>query len=225
MYTLEDFDRFIRQNADEKYKAFISKIINTRYPLNGVRMPLLKAEAKKIACDSVSEDFFDRHATCYEQVALEGLVLARKAKGGEFFSLLEKYVVKIDDWSLCDSACCAAKRRDEEYYAVCASYVRSDDEWRARWGIVAVMVNFLDKSESELVSLLAQVKQGRYYSDMALAWLLQVLAAQDKEKAASVIKVLPLSLTVRKMTVGKIRDSFRIDKENKASFKKMLLGE
>ena len=89
--------------------------------------------------------------------------------------------------------------------------------------IVALMVNYLDKDEETLLGVLKSVRQGKYYVDMALAWLLQVLAVKYEEKAVSAIKILELSETVKKMTAGKIRDSFRISKEKKDFFKNLLL--
>lgn len=222
MYTAEDFKNFIRLNADEKYKAFISKLVNTSYALNGVRMPLMKKEAKFIAKNCDVKDFFAWDTVCYEQVAVQGYVLSYIAKSAEFKELLENYIGKIDDWSLCDGACCAIKRKDDEYFALCKSYASSPDEWRARWGIVGIMVNFLDKDEETLLSMLKSIEQGKYYVDMALAWLLQVLAAKYEDKATNAIMTLNLSPAVRKMTAGKIRDSLRISKEKKDFFNNLL---
>lgn len=223
MYTVQDFQNFVKANSDEKYKAFHSKLVNTSYTLNGVRMPLMKKEAKLIAKNCDAREIFAWKTFCYEQVAVQGYVLALKCKSREFYELLEDYVGKIDDWSLCDGACCAVKRKDEEYFALCKSYASSRDEWRARWGIVGIMVNFLDKDENTLLSVLGSIEQGKYYVDMAFAWLLQVLAVKYEDKAISAIKTLNLSPAVRKMTAGKIRDSFRISKEKKDYFKSLLL--
>lgn len=223
MYTLENFQSFIDLNKEEKYRVFQSKLIRTSYVFNGVRMPLLKKEAKIVANNCDVKEFFAWKTTCYEQVAVQGYILAIKSKSQQFYGLLEDYVGKIDDWSLCDVACCAVKRKDEEYFKKCSEYARSSDEWRARWGIVALMVNYLDKDEETLSDVLKSVKQGKYYVDMALAWLLQVLAVKYEKKAVSAIKTLELSKTVKKMTAGKIRDSFRISKEKKEFFKNLLL--
>lgn len=183
---------------------------------------MLKREAKYIAKNCDAREFFGWETACYEQIAVQGYVLSYKAKSQEFEELLDNYVGKIDDWSLCDGACCAVKRKDEEYFALCKSYAASKDEWRARWGLVAIMTNFLDKDAEELKQILSSVRQGKYYVDMALAWLLQVLAAKYEDKAVYIIKNVSLSATVKKMTVGKIRDSFRIPPDKKVYLKTLL---
>lgn len=222
IYTRELFRKFIKDNSDEKYKNFNKKLIRTAYELNGVRIPVLRKHAKFISeCENVRE-FFEWEIENYEQVMLEGLMLSRFIKKKDFFRLLDGYVLKIDDWSLCDSACCVVKRKDEEYFDKCKEYVKSEDVWRARWGIVALMVNFYDKDRDEICGIIKSIKAQGYYLDMALAWFLQAIAAKDSEKAEYIIKHVDLSPEVKKMTLGKIRDSFRIDEQKKLYFKKIL---
>lgn len=222
IYTKEDLRRFIKDNSDGKYRDFQKKIVKTNYVINGVRIPLLKKHAKFISeCENTLE-FFEWDIENYEQVMLEGLMLSRFDKKKEFFGLLDRYIDKIDDWSLCDSACCAVKRKDDEYFDKCREYVGSTNLWRARWGIVSIMTEFCDKDKDELCDILGSIKANGYYLDMAVAWFLQVLVAKESSKAEYVISKSELSPEVRKMAIGKIRDSYRIDEEKKLYFKKIL---
>ena len=222
LYTLDDLQKFINKNSEEKYRDFIKKIVRTSYKLNGVRMPLIKSQAKLISkCDN-ARDVLDWECECYEQVAIQGYLLGALSRRNDFFELVDIYIKRIDDWSLCDGACCAVKRKDDEYFYKCKDYAASNDEWRVRWGLVGIMTNFCDKDVNTLLSVLEKVEQGKYYVDMALAWLLQVLAAKYRDKAEFLIKNLRLSEDVKKMTAGKIRDSFRIDSNQKSYFRDLL---
>lgn len=222
IYERHNLEEFIKTHSEQKYKEFSQKIILTKYPMNGIRMPIVKKHAKYIFSCENAKEFFDWDILCYEQVLLQGYLIGYFKNDEKFENLLIRYVKKIDDWSLCDGPCCAIKRKDDEYFELTRQYSISDDMWQARWGIVSLMTNFWDKPKEALYDILNNINATGYYLDMAAAWFLQVIAAKDSQKAEYIIKNTSLNGQTRKMAIGKIRDSFRIDKENKKYFKELL---
>ena len=58
------------KNKDEKYKEFNDKIINTKMPTIGVRMPILKKIAKNISKGDYDEFLSNVNSNYYEEVLI-----------------------------------------------------------------------------------------------------------------------------------------------------------
>ncbi|MDE6869879.1 MAG: DNA alkylation repair protein [Clostridia bacterium] len=221
-YSINEFEEFIRSNSEEKYRSFHSRLTRSNYPINGIRVPILRKYAKEIAKSKDVTDFLMQKPQCYEQCMLKGLLITHlKLDDKDFFPLLERYIGDIDDWALTDVVCSDIHRKDETYLAKVREYAKSKDIWFARWGIVAIMVNFFDKDQviyETVENLIAK----DYYVDMALAWLIQVLAVKNKQVAISLMQSDKVSLQVKKLAVRKIKDSFRISKEDKEYFAQII---
>ena len=146
---------------------------------------------------------------------LKGMTLAFiKVDDAKFFELMRKYIADIDDWSLTDVACSAIHRKDNAYMQEALQLATSQDIWQARWGIVAIMTNFCDKDDVVLNAFKGCVAQD-YYVDMALAWLIQVLCVKNLTIATTLLQSDFVSDGVKKYAERKIKDSFRISKEDK----------
>ncbi|MDE6189889.1 MAG: DNA alkylation repair protein [Clostridia bacterium] len=220
-YSKEDLDKFIEQNCDEKYRAFHSRLTRSKYPIFGVRVPILRAYGKELSkCENVDE-FLNLPIERYEQAMLKGVVLSYiKREDAEYFALLEKFFLQIDDWAVCDISCGGVKRKDDAFLEKCLQYAGADHVWTARWGIVQLFSNFYDRSES-LRSAVYGVKAKDYYIDMAIAWLIQVLAVKNAALAKEFLASEKISDAVKSMAVRKIKDSFRISAEEKEYFARL----
>ena len=93
-------------------------------------------------------------------------------------------------------------------------YVKSDKEFTKRFAYV-MFISELAKDKShhnEILSLMEN--DDRYYVKMAIAWLLCELLAYNDE-VAKFIKESNLSTDIKRMTINKVRDSFKIKDEVK----------
>ena len=86
---------------DVKYRNFTSKLTKTKYPLIGVRIPILK----KIAKELKGKDISFCNAVYFEEIMVEGLMIGYLNDAEEVIEKLKNFVLKIDDWSVCDSCC------------------------------------------------------------------------------------------------------------------------
>ncbi|MDE5995527.1 MAG: DNA alkylation repair protein, partial [Eubacterium sp.] len=64
-----------------------------------------------------------------------------------------------------------------------------------------------------------------YYVNMASAWALSVAFVKYREKVLPLIENSVLTKDIHNMTISKIRDSFRVDKETKAYLKTLRRTE
>lgn len=222
VYGIKEFNEFIKANREEKYKSFHSRLTRSSYPINGIRIPILRKYAKELIKSADVRDFLAEKSKCYEQCMLKGLLITHlKLDDAEFFGLLEQFIAEIDDWALTDVVCTDIHRKDKIYLTKIKEYAKKDDIWFARWGIVAVMVNFFDKDDV-IYEVVDNLTAKDYYVDMALAWLIQVLAVKNREVAIYLMQSDNVSQVVKKLAVRKIKDSFRIYKEDKDFFAKLI---
>ena len=220
-YSKEELDKFLADNTDVKYREFHSRLTRSNYSIGGVRVPALRAYCKELAKCENAVEFLQSESSSYEIVMLKGIVLSSIMKKSDDFALLEKFLLEIDDWAVCDVSCGGLKRKDDVYLDKCLCYAKSKHIWTARWGLVAFMTNFCDKS-NDLREAVYNIVAEDYYIDMALAWLIQVLCVKNRQVAEEFLSSHKISDTVKKMAVRKIKDSFRISQEDKLHFLSLI---
>ena len=93
-------------------------------------------------------------------------------------------------------------------------YVKSDKEFTKRFAYV-MFISELAKDKNHHKEILSLMENDdRYYVKMAIAWLLCELLAYNDE-VAKFIKESNLSTDIKRMTINKVRDSFKIKDEVK----------
>ena len=191
---------------------------------------LLRAFAKKIS-KTCSEDFLkfsvskNKDEEFYEETLIQGLVIAEMKDFQKQTFWLQKWIKKIDNWSTCDSVVTTLKnlKKSEEkkayfdfYYKLCFS----DKEFVARFGIVVLMVVFLDELHIDLIlEMCKNISNDAYYVQMAIAWLVSIAYVKFKEKTEKLLKEKTLAKFVQNKAISKCHDSFQIEKEDKERLK------
>ena len=77
---------------DEQYKEFLSKLTKSKYPIIGVKVPLIKKLAKGIG---VKEESFFSEAIYLEEIMLEGLLIGYLKDIDKVLKELDFFVNKI----------------------------------------------------------------------------------------------------------------------------------
>jgi len=223
--TPEEFLRRMEENKDEKFRDFTVRILNTPLEVVGVRMPVLRKTAKEI-CRGDWRSFVSRSSDVYEFNIVKGLVIATaKMSPEERLSLTEGFVPEILDWSVCDTFCGTWKLEkgyEPELWDYCVSLLDSWKEFPMRVGAVMMMDKFIDDEHIDrMLALLTRDLPGTgYYWDMGCAWALSFCYVKYPDETEKQIFSGRLSDDVLRMTVYKIRDSFRVPDERKASLKR-----
>ena len=79
-------------------------------PILGVRTPQLRTFAKTLAKTDWRDTLTELTADTYEELLLEGLIIAYAATTREEqFALVSGFVPKIDNWAVCDTFCNSLK--------------------------------------------------------------------------------------------------------------------
>ena len=170
---------YLKENADEAYRVFNSRIVKSSAPMLGIRMPILQKMAKQIAKGDYEGYLSLPHDNCFEETMLEGLVIgALKLPYPKLYPLVGSFVDKIENWMVCDCFCNAlksAKRFPEDFWEYTSFLLQSDNPWHIRTGLVLMLDYFLDGEHiSEVLSRCDAVTNPHYYVQMAQAWLVSM---------------------------------------------------
>lgn len=210
---MPNIKKFLRENADLGYADFNRKFVSSRFPILGVRIPLLKKYAKNIEPEQIE---LENPHLSHEEILLYGFSAAQFENEGEQIEYLQNILPYIDNWMTCDSIVCALKSLNgEKSYQYLIALLKSEKEFYVRVGIVGLMRNFL--RTQKLPSLLVQIrkiKDDAFYVKMATAWLYAELATINFEIAEKEIKNCKDAF-IKSKAISKARESFRLSPDQK----------
>lgn len=210
-------------NQDLKYRDFTKKLLPTvsEEKILGVRIPVLRKIAKNL-----NDDNFDWYY--FEEVMLHGLVIGySNYEFDEKLRLLDQFIPRIDNWSVCDSVSASLKFiniNKAEFLKYLEKYMNSDKEYELRFVVVTLMNHFIEDEYIDFViDYLTNIKSSYYYVNMAVAWALSVAFVKYEYKVMPIIKHKQLTKDVHNMLISKIRDSYRVDTSKKEILKKLKM--
>ena len=220
------FIEYLISIKDSKYKEFHSSIVlNSKYEMIGIRVPIMKDIAKKIAKTSNIEDFLEyAQDRFYEEVMIQGLVISHIKDEKLFYKYFKKHINKIDNWALCDTFCSAIKiveKYEDKYFKEAVNMSLSNKEFVSRVGLIIILSHFVsDKNLDTIFEVLNKIKSDLFYINMAEAWLICELYIDYPKETKSFIKKNNLNKFTQNKAISKIHDSYRVSKEEKEILKK-----
>lgn len=215
--VLEEF----RQLSDEKYKKFNESLIPGTETAYGVRLPAVRAIAKRIQRDDPRGFLAVSRPGSYEEILLRGIVLAGlKAPLEERIPLVEAFLPLIDNWAVCDSFCASfslKKPEDRERMWAFLHPLFSDPrEFYARFAAVMFLDHYIaEDTVAEGLSLLGAMKQEEYYVQMAVAWAVSVCYVKFPAQTLPLLREKSLPKFTQNKSIQKIRESYRVPQEDK----------
>ena len=219
---------------EEEYKNFTANLIPgiDRNKMLGVRIPalrklaseILKGEPSKLLLYIETLSNQDRNELLYEEKQLWGILLGKSGMtDDERMECYRAFVPVIDNWAVCDIACAtltAIKRNPAPWMEFILSYMRRDEEFEIRFGVVMLLANFIDEDHiDQVLSELTKVKNPAYYVTMAVGWTLATCYVRFPQKTESLLAEGVLSKEVQNKTIQKIRESNSVSKEDKEHMK------
>lgn len=226
----KDYDQFLNylySIKDVKYRDFSKKITPGEFEMIGIRIPYLKTIAKKIYKNTDYKSFLkiDDNNT-FELIMLKGLVIANIKDSNEFKYYFNYFLPYINNWAICDIFLAASKtiKKNEEYYfKESCRLIKLNDEFKNRVGFVLLLDYFVsDKYIDRILDITNGYKSDKYYANMSLAWLLSVCYIKYPEKMKKYLQNCNLNRDVIKKSIQKIRDSYRVSREDKEQLKKLI---
>lgn len=210
--------------SDEVYKSFSKKITPGEFEMIGVRIPTLKQLAKKISKGNYREFLKINDENIFELIMLKALVIANIKDVEEYKKYFTEFLPKISNWAICDTFLAASKiiKRDMLYFFnLSLNLIEEKEEFLNRVGFVILLDYFVSEEYIDTIcKKIRNFKSDAYYANMALAWLISVMYIKSPEKTKEFFQDNNLDKTVIKMSIRKIKDSYRVSLENKEWLKK-----
>lgn len=214
------YDRVKAQLTDlaqgnETYAAFNKRIVNTKMPVIGVRVPDLRRLARELAPDMSAADIsklLTAKNKSFDYVLLCGLLITHARLDDQtMIDLTKQYLPHVDSWAHIDIFV-EKKRRfaSEVWWNFALECLQSEAEFTVRYGVVSLMTNFLDEAHIDQVfAALRKVTSDGYYVKMALAWLYATAAVNFFEKTLAELENRQIDAWMRNKAYQKMRESRR----------------
>ena len=208
--------------GNESYAAFNKRIVNTKMPVIGVRVPDLRRLARELAPNmsaaKISELLRVKDVT-FDYVLLCGLLITHARLDDQTaVNLTKQYLPHVDSWAHIDIFV-EKKRRfaGEAWWDFALECLQNEAEFTVRYGVVSLMTNFLDEARIDQVfAALREIKHDSYYVKMALAWLYATAAVNFFEKTLAELEDRQVDTWTRSKAYQKMRESRRFTPEQQA---------
>ncbi len=212
------------EKREESYAAFQAKLIPNIDPetILGVRVPVLRALAKKLAGTKEANAFLRALPHAYlEENLLHGLILEREKDFDTCVFAIEAFLPHIDNWATCDipspKVFCAHK---EALYPILQKWIASAHVYTCRFGLGMLMRHFLDGDFApEVLELAASAAPGEYYVNMMVAWFFATALSKQWDAAIGYLEARRLDPDIHGKTIRKACESYRITPKQKAYLK------
>ena len=183
----------MERNRDIRYAEFSGKLVDCKYPLYGIRLPVLRDMGKKIAKEDWRQYLKDWHCEYMEDIMLRGFVISyAKMNLDERLQLFRGHVDLIDNWSTCDSFCTTWKPKKNErqtLWEFILPFIDSGEEFHMRYCAVMMLAHFIDEEHIDpILSILDEHHHDGYYYKMGVAWNLSVCFVKFPEKTMAYLK-------------------------------------
>ncbi len=185
----------LNKYVDNDYKLFQEKIVRTKYPILGVKIPTLRKIVKDLLKRYSYEDILTNlNNASFEEVMMEGLVIASiKIEYQERIKLINEYLPKIDNWAICDVFCGSlkfVKDNKEEVYLYLNDIINNyTQEYYLRFAIVMFLNYYLDDYYmQDVLKKIITIKSNYYYVKMATSWCLSLGLIKDFDYTINFLK-------------------------------------
>lgn len=203
--------------SDCKLAEFSQRILKSDYEVLGANIPTVRKIAQSVPIenrDDVLESFFVDADKTFESVMLAGMIAASKGDGYEKTRDRLMRVVKFfGSWAHVDSVTPLLRWADSERLIEDFGCLSSRaGEYQTRFFIMILFSCCLDDAHINMIldTLADKVPYGRYYVDMAAAWLLAECLVKYYDKTIPLFERRTFPDFVHNRALQKARESFRI---------------
>ena len=220
-----DIRKQLFEMQDKEYREFHARLMPNidKEAIIGVRVPALRAFAKKIKGNT--DDFLEKLPhKYYEEKNLHAFLIADIADFDECLEKLNAFLPYVDNWATCDGMKPKSfKKNKEKLLSEIGKWLKSEHEYTVRFGILMLMTHFLDEDFDEKhLKWVSGIKSDKYYINMMIAWYFATALAKRWESAVKYLENGSLSDWVKKKTIQKANESYRITAEQKKYLKTLI---
>lgn len=212
--------RQLEQLSEKTFQQFTAKLLPGTEHILGVRLPVLRKMAKELAKGDWRTYLSNASDSSYEEIMLQGMTLGyAKGELQEKKEYLERFIPKIDNWSVCDSVCSTiktAQSQPEEMWEFLEPYLNSSEEFQIRFALVQLLDYYVNETYlARVLEAAQQVKQEYYYVEMAQAWLISICYREFPKETLPVLESNALNDFIHKKAIQKITESLKVPKAEK----------
>ena len=220
-----DFLNYLKTLSDGEYKKFNSRIINDdTVKYIGVRTSELRKIAKIIAKnDYLGFIKFNKHEF-YEERALHGFVIGyADIDYNKLIKMMREFIPYLSSWALVDLFVTKFKQvqdNKDEALNEAVKFTQSDNPWEIRLGIIILLNLYVEeKYINKVLEIAAGIRNEHYYVKMGNAWLISECYVKFPDETTKLLKDKKLYPWTQNKAIQKIREAFRVSKENKEFLK------
>ena len=196
-------------NQDEKYREFsLSLTKDSALPMLGVRLPVLRAMAARIAREDA-----------------RGFLEACDFSSGEALFGLAHASPHIDNWANCDTLCQSFKQAGKhpaETWEFLMTLRASEEPFTLRVLAVMLLSHFLtDDYIDRVLEILDETRCEAYYYRMGAAWAVATAMAKYRDKTLAFLKTTALDDWTYNKAIQKMLESYRVSPEDKILLRAM----
>lgn len=216
---------------DEKYVLFASRIVNTSYPLLGVRMPILHKIAKELD-EKQREELLAKipqDLSCEEWLVM-GDVLAEGLKQmplKQWWSYTRAYLQRIDSWNYVDNLFAQlrwikGKKYSKIYdglYELLLEELYCTETFVLRF-VIMTLTRYYPQSYGELLGRMGDFENGlEYYLKMGSAWAICEMYCKERGRIFAFLRDGRLCDEIHSLSIRKICESKQVSSEEKEKIK------
>lgn len=219
--TTDEIRARLFELKDDKYAAFHRKLIPTvnHDKVLGVRTPALKKFAKEVAKDEEGGTAFLQELPhrYYDENQLHAFIISGIKDYESCVFEVEKFLPYVDNWATCDQMLPAVfKKNKDKLVKKIYEWLDSDKTYTVRFGIGMLMKHYLEEDfKPEYLERVSLIRSDEYYIQMMIAWYFATALSFRYDDALPYIRDDKLDPDVKKKTVRKAIESYRISKEQK----------
>lgn len=205
---------------DSAYKAFHCKLIPNVSPdrVIGVRTPMLRAYAARIAGTSAEEEILiSLPHTYYEENNLHGFLISQMKDYNRVIEEVDRFLPYVDNWATCDLMSPKVFRKYlPELLGKIREWTNSDKTYTIRFGVEMLMSFYLDDAfQPEYHEIVSSIRSEEYYVNMMVAWYFATALAKQYEATLPYLTERKLQSWTHNKTIQKAIESYRISDSRK----------
>ncbi|MDR1466905.1 MAG: DNA alkylation repair protein [Oscillospiraceae bacterium] len=238
MWSEEKHSAFLKHLetfADAKYKAFNCRLVNDdSVEYIGVRTPVLRGIAKKIACGDYKGFIRCNTGKYYEERAIQGFIISYvKVNYEELMKMLGGFIPHISSWALTDMPATKFKQileNKEVAFEAISAFTRSSNPWEARFGLILLLKIYVDETYISRILDICNSMNTTHpccidgdipcYVKMGNAWLISECYIKYPAATEILLQRKTLDAWTQNKAIQKIKESFRVNETAKKRAKR-----
>lgn len=224
-----EIKNYLLSISDQKYLNFQNKLNIKHHNQLGIRVPLIKEYAKKLAkeynLDYLYQEIDEEY---YEELLLKGFIIGyyKNIDINNLINYIKDFVPKINDWAICDMFCAnlkITKKYLNEIYILIKDFLKSNKEFEVRFALIMLLDYYLiDDYIKDIYNIINNAKLDYYYVKMANAWLISVLLVKYFDRTYLFLKNdCKIEKWTYNKSIQKALESFRLNNEQKDLLKSL----